>query len=191
VLVAYGPGPATALGSLRPDLAAIDMAAAQPMAAVIDLLETMNRFNVRPEHHCSNSGQLAALDPLLEADLLDTPLRIGMAMGVERGIRPTARNLVHMVDQTPGGPDGMDTWELIAPGRQFWPLAAVALSIGGDLRVGVADNHLLPDGTLARSNGELVDAARRLAELTGRHVATPTQAQSALGVPRTAAPAAA
>jgi uncharacterized protein (DUF849 family) len=187
VLVAYGPGLAEALEALRPDLVAIDMRTAEPPAAVIALLETMNRQNIRPVHHCSDSGHLASLDPLLEADLLDTPLRISMVLGVNGGIRPTPRNLVHMVDQIPSGPDGTDSWELIAPGREFWPLAAVALSLGGDIRVGFGDDHRLPNGTVATSNGELVDACRRLIELTGRRVATPEQAQAALGVPRTTA----
>jgi uncharacterized protein (DUF849 family) len=131
------------------------------------------------------------LDPLLDSDLLDSPLRISMVMGIAGGIRATPRNLVHMADQIPSGPDGTHNWQLITQGCDPWSLAATALALGGDLRVGLEDNPRLPDGSVAASNGELVDAARRLIELTGRRVASPAQTQAVLGVPRSAEPAAA
>lgn len=42
----------------------------------------------------------------------------------------------------------------------------------------------LPDGTIARSNGELVARARRMIEDAGRRVATARQARATLGAPR-------
>jgi uncharacterized protein (DUF849 family) len=185
VLISWGPGEQDLLEPLRPDLAAVDLRGFE-LGATHTLLETMERANVRPDLHCSDSGHLASLDPLLDGDLLDLPLRISMVMDVAGGIRPTPRNLVHMVDQIPGGPDGTHNWGLIARGRDLWPLAGVALGLGGDLRVGFRDSERLPTGALASSSGELVDVGRRLIELTGRRVASPSQTQDALGVPRAA-----
>jgi 3-keto-5-aminohexanoate cleavage enzyme len=179
------------LEALRPDLAAIQMRSTDLSESIEVELREMNRLSVRPEHHCFDSGHVASLETLLELDVLDVPLRISMVMGVVGGIRPTARNLAHMADQIPGGPDGIHNWGVVTRGREQWPLLAAALSLGGDIRVGFEDNVALPDGTLATSNGELVEAARRLIELSGRRVATPTQARSVLGVPCETSPAAA
>ena len=47
-----------------------------------------------------------------------------------------------------------------------------ALSLGGEVRVGLEDNFYLPSGEMAKSNGELVAAAVELVRLSGRSVAT-------------------
>jgi uncharacterized protein (DUF849 family) len=198
------------LEALRPDVAALNMGSMNyakysekrrafvfewvfenSFSTIIQLIEVMNRLGIRPEHECFDSGHVANLDPLLDMGLLDNPLQISMVMGVVGGIRPTPRNLAHMADQIPGGPDGPHNWGLIAIGREQWTLVPAALSLGGNVRVGLEDNFYLPDGTMARSNGDLIDAARRLAELSGRRPATPDEARAKLGVPRSATPLAA
>jgi uncharacterized protein (DUF849 family) len=63
-------------------------------------------------------------------------------------------------------------------------LVAAALTLGGSVRVGLEDNFYLPDGTMARSNGELVARARRLTEDVGRRPASVAEARAILGVPR-------
>jgi uncharacterized protein (DUF849 family) len=55
-----------------------------------------------------------------------------------------------------------------------------ALSLGGDIRVGLEDNFYLPDGEMATSNGALVDAAVELVKLSGRSVATVSDARALL-----------
>jgi uncharacterized protein (DUF849 family) len=57
------------------------------------------------------------------------------------------------------------------------------LTLGGSVRVGLEDNFYLPDGTMARSNGELVAKARQLTEDVGRQPASVAQARAILGVP--------
>jgi uncharacterized protein (DUF849 family) len=67
-------------------------------------------------------------------------------------------------------------------------LVAAALTLGGSIRVGLEDNFYLPDGTMARSNGELIAKARQLAEDLGRRPATVQEARAQLGIsPRVAA----
>ena len=81
-------------------------------------------------------------------------------MGVTGGIRPTARNVAHMAEQVPDVPH---QWGVIGISRAQWGLLAAALSLGGNVRVGLEDNFYLPDGEMARSNGELVARAARMA----------------------------
>jgi uncharacterized protein (DUF849 family) len=61
-------------------------------------------------------------------------------------------------------------------------LVGAALTLGGSIRVGLEDNFYLPDGTMARSNGDLIAKARQLTEELGRRPATVQEARALLGV---------
>src|SRR6059058_1304390 len=115
--------------------------------------------------------------------MLEEPLQISCVMGVTGGIRPTARNLAHMSEQIPGGADVEHEWGVIGISREQWMLVAAALTLGGNVRVGLEDNFYLPDGEMARSNGDLVARARRMTEDVGRRPATVAEARELLGLP--------
>jgi uncharacterized protein (DUF849 family) len=151
---------------------------------ITTLLEAFNELGIRAEHECFDSGHVANLDPLMDKGLLAEPLQVSCVMGVTGGIRPTARNLSHMSEQIPGGPDGPNNWGVIGISRQQWMLVAAALTLGGNIRVGVEDNFYLPNGEMARSNGDLIAKARQLTEDVGRRPATVAEAREMLGVPR-------
>ena len=73
-------------------------------------------------------------------------------------------------------------WGVIGISREQWTLVAAALSLGGNVRVGLEDNFYLPDGEMARSNGDLVAKARQMAENAGRRVATVAETRELLGL---------
>jgi 3-keto-5-aminohexanoate cleavage enzyme len=150
-------------------------------------LTEMNELGIRPEHECFDSGHLANLDPFLDMGLLTGPLQISLVMGVTGGIRPTAKNLQHMASEVPGGPDGANNWGVIGVSREQWMLIGAALSLGGNVRAGFEDNFYLPNGEPARSNGDLIAQARRMAEDIGRRAATVAEAREMLGTPKRAA----
>ncbi|HUQ01590.1 MAG TPA: 3-keto-5-aminohexanoate cleavage protein, partial [Kofleriaceae bacterium] len=85
-------------------------------------------------------------------------------------------HLAFQADNVPAG----SRWKVIGISREQWPLAMAALSLGGDVRVGLEDNFYLPDGEMAKSNGELVAAAVNMAKLSGRSVATLDEAKQLL-----------
>jgi uncharacterized protein (DUF849 family) len=143
------------------------------------LLSAMVECGIRPEHECFDSGHVASLDPLLDMGALQPPLQVSFVMGVVGGIRPTARNVAHMAEQVPDVPH---QWGVIGISRAQWGLIAAALSLGGNARVGLEDNFYLPDGTMARSNGELVARAARMAQDAGRRLATVDEARAMLGL---------
>jgi len=148
------------------------------------LLEAMNEHGIRPEHECFDSGHLANLDPLLDMGALQPPLQVSCVMGVTGGIRPTARNLAHMAEQVPDVPH---EWGVIGVSRNQWTLVSAALALGGNVRVGLEDNFYLPGGEMARSNGDLIARARRMAEDSGRRVATVAETRRRLGLRERAA----
>jgi len=97
------------------------------------------------------------------------------------GVPATARNLAAMADNLADvGP--AHHWGVIGIGRDQWMLAAAALTLGGSVRVGLEDNFYLPDGQMARSNGELIAQARRMTEEVGRRPATVQEARTLLGI---------
>jgi 3-keto-5-aminohexanoate cleavage enzyme len=153
---------------------------------VIEFLTAMRELGIKPEHECFDAGHVANLDPLIDMGLLDPPLQISLVMGVTGGIRPTPRNVTAMSDQIPGGPEGPNQWQVIGISRDQWKLLASSLVLGGNVRAGVEDNLYLPNGEMARSNGDLIAKARQMAEDVGRRAATVAEARELLGVPRRA-----
>jgi uncharacterized protein (DUF849 family) len=83
-----------------------------------------------------------------------------------------------MVENIPAG----SHWGVIGISREQWMLVAAALTLGGSIRVGLEDNFYLPDGTMARSNGQLIAKARQMAEDSGRRAATVDEARTLLGL---------
>jgi uncharacterized protein (DUF849 family) len=161
-----------------------------PFDEIIELLGAMRRLNIKPEHECFDIGHVGSLTPLVDMGLLDAPLHADFVMGVVGGIPATARNLAAMADNMPPAPDGgpHHHWGVIGIGRDQWMLVAAALTLGGSIRVGLEDNFYLPDGTMARSNGELIAKARQMTEDLGRRPATVQEARAQLGIsPRVAA----
>ena len=153
---------------------------------IVEFLTAMNELGIRPEHECFDTGHIANLDPLIDMGLLTGPLQISCVMGVTGGVRPNPRNLAHMAEQVPGGPDGPNNWGVIGVSRAQWRLVAAALTLGGNVRVGLEDNFYLPNGEMARSNGDLIAKARQMTEDVGRRPATVAEAREMLGVPRKA-----
>ncbi len=192
------------LRELRPDVAALNMSSMNyakyssrrkdfvfkavfenSFDTIIEFLTAMKELGIKPEHECFDAGHVANLDPLIDMGLLDrTPLQISLVMGVNGGIRPSARNVAFMSEQIPGGAEGENQWQVIGISRDQWKLLGSSLVLGGNVRAGVEDNLYLPNGEMAKSNGDLIAKARQMAEDVGRRAATVAEARELLGVPR-------
>ena len=186
------------LESARPDVAALNMGSmnyakysrkrkdfvfkfvfANPFEEIIELLEAMRRLQIKPEHECFDLGHVGSLDPLVDMGLLEAPLHADFVMGVVGGVPANALNLAAMARNMPSG---RHHWGVIGIGREQWMLVAAALTLGGSIRVGLEDNFYLPDGTMARSNGDLIAKARQMCEDAGRRPATVLEARELLGL---------
>jgi 3-keto-5-aminohexanoate cleavage enzyme len=159
---------------------------ANPFDEIVELLRAMRELSIKPEHECFDVGHVASLAPLVEMGLLDAPLHADFVMGVLGGVPATTRDLARMAETLaeawPEAGGVRHHWGVIGIGRVQWRMVAAALTLGGSVRVGLEDNFYLPDGTMARSNGELVARARRLCEDCGRRPATVTEARALLGL---------
>jgi 3-keto-5-aminohexanoate cleavage enzyme len=192
------------LEACRPDVAALNMGSmnyakysrsrkefvfkfvfANPFDEIMELLQAMRALGIKPEHECFDLGHVASLAPLVDMGLLEAPLHADFVMGVVGGVPATARNLAAMADNLPRADTGpRPHWGVIGIGRRQWTMAAAALTLGGSVRVGLEDNFYLPDGAMARSNGELVAKARQMAEDAGRRPARVQEARGLLGLAR-------
>ncbi len=161
------------------------MVFANPFDEIVELLQAMNGLGIKPEHECFDIGHVGSLAPLIDMGVLKEPLHVDCVMGVLGGIPPTARNLAAMVENLPvGGGGGVPNhWGVIGISREQWMLVAAALTLGGSIRVGLEDNLYLPNGEMAKSNGELIAKARQMTEDIGRRPATVAEARTMLNVP--------
>ncbi len=148
---------------------------------IIELLEAMRGLAIKPEHECFDLGHVGSLHPLLDMGVLERPLHANFVMGVAGGVPASARNVAAMADNLPAGDNH---WSVIGVGREQWMLVAAALTLGGSVRVGLEDNFYLPDGQMARSNGDLVAKARQMVEDAGRRVGSVTEARALMGLDR-------
>jgi 3-keto-5-aminohexanoate cleavage enzyme len=193
------------LRELKPDVAALNMSSMNyakyskrrkdfvfkavfenSFDTIIEFLTAMREIGIKPEHECFDAGHIANLDPLIDMGLLEEPLQISLVMGVNGGIRPNARNVAFMSEQIPGGAEGQNQWQVIGISREQWKLLGSSLVMGGNVRAGLEDNFYLPDGEMARSNGDLIAKARQMAHDVGRRVASVDEARELLGVPKRA-----
>jgi 3-keto-5-aminohexanoate cleavage enzyme len=189
---------------LRPEMAALNMGSmnyaiysekkkvfyhdhvfANPFNDIQLFLETMKSAQVRPEMECFDTGHIGNTRPLIDMGVLTPPYQFSLIMGVLGGIPGTTRHLVDQVDSLPPG----SHWQVIGVGLKQWPLVAAALTMGGNVRVGLEDNFYVEEGKMAKSNGDLVEKACRLAHDLGREVLTPAEARGHLGLDATARPA--
>jgi 3-keto-5-aminohexanoate cleavage enzyme len=187
--------------ALQPDMAALNMGSmnyaiysrkakafyhdhvfANPFKDIQFFLEAMNAAGTRPEMECFDTGHINNARPLMDLGILQPPYQFSLIMGVLGGIPASTKNLLHQVEQLPEN----SFWQVIGIGAKQWSLAAAALSMGGNVRVGLEDNLYLPDGELSKSNGESVAQAAALARLVGLQPASAAEAREILKLPEKA-----
>jgi uncharacterized protein (DUF849 family) len=187
------------LEAVRPEVAAVNMGSmnyakysrsqrkfvfnlqfTNPLDEIVTLLEHLRKWGIKPEQECFDTGHVGTLEPLMHMGAVAGPLHVDFVLGVLGGIPAHPRNLLAMIDNLP---EGEHHWGVIGISRMQWPLIAAALPLGGSVRVGLEDNFYLPDGTMARSNGELIARACRMTLDAGRRPATVQEARGLLGIP--------
>ncbi|MEO7113577.1 MAG: 3-keto-5-aminohexanoate cleavage protein [Polyangiaceae bacterium] len=153
-----------------------DMVFPNQYAKIIALLEAMNEAGVKPELECFDSGHTSGIWPLLDMGVLKKPLQFSFIVNVLGGIPPLVESLQLQTKIMPPGSE----WEVIGISKCGWRMIASALVLGGNIRAGLEDNLYLPNGEMAKSNGELVEVAARMVRDVGRKVATVEEAKKIL-----------
>lgn len=128
---------------------------------------------IKPEYECFEMGHIdTILTMARKGEVPGDPMQFNFVLGVPGCTPATVGNLAWMVNQIPSG----STWTVTGVGRAAFPMAATAIAMGGNVRVGFEDNIYLSKGVKAASNGELVAKVVRIAKELGREIATSDEA---------------
>ncbi len=144
------------------------------------IVQRMRDNDIVPEMECFDTGHIRNAEPLRDMGLIPDNATYSLVMGVLGGIPATPENLIHQIKQVPEGA----IWQSIIISREQWKLDSLAALMGGNIRVGLEDNFYLPNGEMAKSNGELVDQAVAIAQIMGREVASCEEAREMFGLTR-------
>ncbi|RFC63773.1 3-keto-5-aminohexanoate cleavage protein [Fulvimarina endophytica] len=136
-------------------------------------------LGVRPEIEIFDTGHLVLAKWLKEQGLIADPVMVQLCMGVPWGAPDDLASLLAMTANLPED----WTFSAFSIGRNQLPYAALALSAGGNIRVGLEDNLWLSKGVLA-SNRDLVERAVTIAEGMGSRVMTPAEVREKLDLTR-------
>ena len=170
-----------------PEMATLDCGTCNFGDEIFDnTMPTMRAFGkrmiekgIKPEYECFEMGHLdTILTMSRKGEVPGDPMQFNFVLGVPGCTPATVDNLCWLVKNIPAG----STWTATGIGRHAFTLAAPAIVMGGNVRVGFEDNLYLERGVLAKSNGELVDKVVRMAKLLGRQVATSDEAREILSL---------
>ncbi|MDF1660492.1 MAG: 3-keto-5-aminohexanoate cleavage protein [Planctomycetota bacterium] len=156
-----------------------DMVFPNPFSKIERLLRTMNEAGVKPELECFDSGHTNSATPLIDMGLLKAPYQFSFIVNVLGGMPATVESLQFQSKLIPAGAH----WEVIGISHCQWRMVASALVLGGNIRVGLEDHFYLPNGEMAKSNGDLVAKAAELSRTIGREPMTVEEARASLGLP--------
>ncbi len=139
-----------------------------------ELLAVLTEVGVRPEFECFDIGIVRSVGMFQDVGLVDK-LDYNLVMGVASGMPADVELLPIVLKYLK--PDS--SWQTTLIGRQeIWPVHRKTAELGGHLRTGVEDTFYLPDGERASGNGQLIEALVRVAEESGRSIASPEEARA-------------
>ncbi|MBQ9535196.1 MAG: 3-keto-5-aminohexanoate cleavage protein [Clostridia bacterium] len=145
---------------------------------IIEFARRMAEKNIKPEIEVFDKGMVDAAKRFYKKGILSAPMHFDFVLGVNGGMSAEPRDLIYMAESIPEG----STWTAVGIGKAQFSIAAMAIILGGHVRVGFEDNVYLEKGVLAKSNGELVAKVVRLAKELGREIATPEEARQILSI---------
>jgi uncharacterized protein (DUF849 family) len=136
----------------------------------------IQELGVKAELEIFDTGHLWFAKQLIKEGLLDDPL-FQLCLGIPWGAPADTTTMKAMVDNLPANA----VWAGFGIGRMQMPMAAQAVLLGGNVRVGLEDNIWLDKGVLA-TNGQLVERASEILSRLGARVLTPAEGRAKMGL---------
>ncbi|MDT3687561.1 MAG: 3-keto-5-aminohexanoate cleavage protein [Pseudorhodoplanes sp.] len=144
------------------------------------ILKTCYGNDTRFEFECYDIGHLYNLKHFLDRGLVKPPLFIQSVFGLLGGIGPHPEDVMHMKRTADRLFGDQYRWSVLGAGRNQLPIAALAASMGGNVRVGLEDSLWAGPGKLATSNADQVKLVRKIIEGLGLEIASPDEARDIL-----------
>lgn len=167
-------------GDVRPDMASLTLGSLNftrgpsinSPAMIRDLALKMRDRGIKPELEVFDVGMVNYARYLIEHDVLTPPFYFNVLLG---NIASAQVDLLHIGSMLAHLPE-QSTWSLAGIGAAQLPANALAIALGGGIRVGLEDNLWLDAArTELASNRQLVERAARIAALHGRPVMQPSE----------------
>jgi uncharacterized protein (DUF849 family) len=136
----------------------------------------ITELGVKAELEIFDTGHLWFAKQMIKEGLLDNPL-FQLCLGIPWGAPADTTTMKAMVDNLPADA----VWAGFGIGRMQMPMAAQAVLLGGNVRVGLEDNLWLDKGVLA-TNGQLVERASEILSRLGARVLTPAEGRKKMGL---------
>jgi uncharacterized protein (DUF849 family) len=144
-------------------------------------LQTMaarcKELGVKPELEVFDLGQIRCARHLIDQGLIDSPPLFQVCLGFAWSAGADTASMLALTNALPADAN----WFSFGPGSLQMPMAAQAMVMGGNVRVGLEDNLYLKRGVLA-SNGQLVEKAAHIIDQLGGRVMSPKEARVKLGL---------
>lgn len=174
---------------LAPDMASLTLgsnnfiaqASVNPPGVIRELAARMLERGILPELEVFEPGMVAFGRRLVHEGLLAEPCYVNVLLGNlgTSPLSPSALAAFHA--EIPAS----WTWALGGLGRHQLDAGALAIALGGHVRVGLEDNIWFDQArTAPATNPALVSRVVELARLLDRPIATPAQAREQLGLTR-------
>ena len=144
------------------------------------ILTTCADNGTRFEIECYDIGHLYTLAHFVDRGLVKPPFFVQSVFGILGGIGPHPEDVMHMKRTADRLFGGAYRWSVLGAGRNQMPIAAMAASMGGNVRVGLEDSLWIGPGKLAQSNAAQVRRVRQIIEGLGLDIASPEEARETL-----------
>ena len=136
----------------------------------------ITELGVKAELEIFDTGHLWFANQMIKEGLLKDPL-FQLCLGIPWGAPADTTTMKAMVDNLPSGV----AWAGFGIGRMQMPMAAQAVLLGGNVRVGLEDNLWLDKGVPA-SNGSLVERVVEMLRCMGAKPMTPAEGRIKMGL---------
>jgi uncharacterized protein (DUF849 family) len=148
-------------------------------------LRTMQENGTKSECEIWDASHVFNVAHLIRREMLKPPIWMQLVTGAVGGIGSRPEDILYLKNTADRliGADNYQ-WSTIGIGVAQFSVAALAMIMGGHVRVGFEDNLWLEKGTLAKSNAQLVEKVVRIAKELGREIATPDEARKIIGLNR-------
>lgn len=135
----------------------------------------------KPELEIYDAGMINNVAFMLQRGHLKKPVYLQFVLGILGSMPPSASNLVFLYNSAREA-IGDFVWSVCAAGRHQLPTCAMALTMGGNVRVGLEDSLYAGKGVMAKSNADQVEKIVRIARELSLEPATPDEARQILGL---------
>ncbi|MDB5743153.1 MAG: hypothetical protein JWR68_1468 [Polaromonas sp.] len=144
------------------------------------VLTELSVNETRYEFECYDTSHLYNLAHFVERGLVKAPFFIQTVFGILGGIGTHPDDVMHMKRTADRLFGDKYRWSVLGAGASQMKIAAMAASMGGNVRVGLEDILWIGKGRLASSNAEQVRKVREILEGLGLEIATPDEAREIL-----------